>query len=423
MDHYQNAALPKIAYLLNSFPWLSETFIQQEIVELEQQGLPLRLFSLLVPPPSELAATNGERQIPVSYLPNPRHFPSGILTLLRSTARRLLKAPRRFVRASLVMVVQSHSLAALKHLPYAAYLAEQMEAEGITHLHAHFSNRPASVAQCVFLLTGTPYSFTAHAYDIYLSSNKAELAAKMRMARFVVTCTGYNQKYLASLIEPPVQTRLHCIYHGVNLRAFPATTSGTAARSQQDSPCILAIARLIEKKGLTYLVRACRLLADQGCDFHCRIVGEGPLRPALEQEIAELGLSERVELWGAERHERVLQMYEQATLTVLPCIVGQDGDRDGIPNVLVESLAMGVPVISTTVSAIPELIRSGDNGLLVAPHDIPALAAALARLLNDPALRSRLAEAGRQTVLTHFDLARNVIRLKDLLCTTIEVYI
>src|SRR5215470_11351134 len=106
MDHHQNAALPKIAYLLNSFPWLSETFIQQEIVELEQQGLPLRLFSLLVPPPSELAATNGERQIPVSYLPNLRHFPSGILTLLRSTARRLLKAPRRFVRASLVMVVQ-----------------------------------------------------------------------------------------------------------------------------------------------------------------------------------------------------------------------------------------------------------------------------------------------------------------------------
>jgi glycosyltransferase involved in cell wall biosynthesis len=157
------------------------------------------------------------------------------------------------------------------------------------------------------------------------------------------------------------------------------------------------------------------MLTDQGYDFTCRIVGEGSLRPVLEREIRKLRLTGRVELWGAERHEQVIEMYRHATLVALPCVIGENGDRDGIPNVLVESLYMGVPVVSTPVSGIPELITPEVNGLLVAPRDSAALAAAIGRLFADPRLCSRLALAGRQTVLARFDMARNATRLLQLL--------
>ena len=179
-------------------------------------------------------------------------------------------------------------------------------------------------------------------------------------------------------------------------------------------PLILSVARLVEKKGLIYLLQACRSLKDRGYDFRCRIVGEGPLRPSLERLIRDLALTGQVELRGAETHEHVIEMYRQATLMVLPCVVSENGDRDGIPNSLVESLYMGVPVISTPVSGIPELIKSEVNGLLVPPHDSASLAAAIVRLFEDAGLRQRLAAGGRQTVLAQFDMAANTQHLMRL---------
>jgi glycosyltransferase involved in cell wall biosynthesis len=410
----RHSALPKIAYLLDSFPNLSETFILQEIRELERQELPLFLFSLSKPVLStgEIPDTIWDGQVPVTYISC-----RSIQILLLIAVRRFLKAPWRFLLTSIVMVAHYRRRSVLRHLLYATFLADQLEQEGITHLHAHYATEPTTVAQSVYLFTGVPYSFTAHAYDIYLSS-KMELAYKMQMARFVVTCTAYNQRYLATLVDWRVGERIHCIYHGLNLRAFPSRTP--VAPPPLASPLILAVGRLVEKKGLSYLLRACRILKDQGYDFTCRAVGDGPLRQVLQQEIRELALTDRVELCGAETHRRVIEMYQQATIVALPCIISQNGDRDGIPNVLVEALCMGVPVVSTAVSGIPELIISEVNGLLVPPNNSGALATALARLLDDPLLRCRLAAAGRQTVLERFDMAHNTTCLLHLLCSDEE---
>jgi glycosyltransferase involved in cell wall biosynthesis len=400
---------PKIAYLIKCFPRLSETFILHEVLELERQGLPLRIFSLLEPA-GKINKAVQDVQAPVTYIPH--GFLSGMLILFAAAARRFLKHPWIFLRVCLAAIVRFHHPATPRHLFYAAYLATQLEQEGITHLHAHYANTPATVALLAHQFTGIPYSFTAHAKDIYLS-RKESLAYKMKEARFIVTCTGYNQQHLAELSGQPGDVAIHRIYHGLNLRVFPPYAS--TALEPFARPLILSVARLVEKKGLLYLLQACRILKEQGYDFTCRIVGEGPLRQALEQYICDLALTDQVELCGAETHERVITMYQQATLMALPCIIGEDGDRDGIPNVLVESLYMGVPVVSTPVSGIPELIMSEVNGLLVPPRDSAALAVAIARLLDDLRLRHRLAAAGRQTVLARFDMASNAQRLMRLL--------
>jgi len=238
---------------------------------------------------------------------------------------------------------------------------------------------------------------------------------KISMARFVSTCSTYNQRYLAALVDQQLGERIRHINYGLNLRGLPS--KAPTAFEQPGPPLILTVARLVEKKGLIYLLRACKVLKDQGYDFTCRVVGEGPLRPVLEQEIREHELNDRLELWGAETNERVIQMYQEATIVTLPCIISKNGDRDGLPLALIEASYIGVPVVSTTVAGIPELITPEVNGLLVPPEDSIALAGALARLLEDPLLRRRLAVAGQQIIASQFDLAHNAGQLLDLFRT------
>ncbi len=363
----RNSNQPKIVYLLDNFPVLSETFIQQEALILEHQGLLLRLFSLSEPSASKSAEGAWHGQTPVTYISH-----QSKLNLLAIAVRRFLKTPGRFLRTGILTFVHDYPWSAIWCLLCGAYVSEKIEQQGITHLHAHFASRAASVAQVVYLLTGIPYSFTTHAYDIYLS-RKSALAYKMGMARFVITVSAYNQQYLEKLVDQRI-----------------------------------------------YLISACHILKNQGYDFICRIVGEGPQRRILEHKIRELALTDSVELLGAATHKQVIKMYQQATTVTLPCIVAKNGDRDGIPIALVEALYMGVPVVSTPVSGIPELISEEVNGLLVPPQDSRALAAALALLLDDPLLRCRLARAGRETVLERFDMAQNAQRLMRLFCADEE---
>ncbi len=408
MEHDAQPDSQKVAYLMKRFPHLSETFILHEVLELERQGLDLRIFSLLEPI-GKINRAAEEVRAPITYLP--QGFPFGLLSLFKAAFKRFRKSPRSFLSVCASALIQFHHPSTPRHLLYAAYIANQVEQDGITHLHAHYANTPATVALIVHKFTGITYSFTAHAKDIYLSQ-KGMLAYKMKNARFVVTCTGYNHQYLASVADPHSDVPIHRIYHGLDLRVFPSDPRRTP--STNGRPLLLSVARLVEKKGLSYLLQACRRLLDQGYDFDCRIVGDGPLRPILEKQIRDLALTDHVKLWGAETHERVIEMFQQATLVALPCVVASDGDRDGIPNALVESLYMGVPVVSTPVSGVPELIHSEENGLLVPERDADSLANAIARLLDHPYLRERLAEVGRQTVLAKFDMAANARYLMQL---------
>lgn len=400
-EQHRKRATQKIAYILICFPVLTETFILQELQELERQGVQLHLFSLTKPPVNEGAEVVWNGQASVTYISQ-----YSKLFLLMNAVRYFLKAPLRFAYICIIAITRHYRLRTLIGcLLCAAFLAAQVEHEDILHLHAHFAAESTTVAQFTHLLTGVSYSFTAHAYDIYLSSKKA-IACKIQMARFVIAVTAYNQKYLAKLADQSVNDRIHCIYNGLNLQGFPAHPSDISL--SQISPLILTVSRLVEKKGLFYLLHACRMLVDQGYEFTCFIVGDGPLRLALEQKIEELALSQRVILQGAQKYEQVLGLYQKATIMALPCIIGQNGDRDGLPTVLIEALYMGIPVVSTSVSGIPELITSEVNGLLVPPNDSAALARALMRLLDDSSLRCRLAVASRKIVLERFDIARNV---------------
>jgi len=243
---------------------------------------------------------------------------------------------------------------------------------------------------------------TAHANDIYVKPELLDL--KFSQARFVATCTGYNRSHIEK--EFHLNGKLHCLYHGLELEEYQPQFNASA-----EIPLITAVGQLKEKKGFAYLLEACHILKENGYNFHCKIIGEGPLQSALEQKIQELSLDDRVTLCGALPHESVIDQMKSSTMFVLPCVTGSDGDRDGIPNAILEAMAMKLPVISTIHSGIPEVITDGVNGLLVAPADHEALAQAIARLLDEPQLGRQMGERGRQTVDENFDARRNASRL------------
>jgi glycosyltransferase involved in cell wall biosynthesis len=399
---------PGVAYVLDRYPALSETFILHEMLEMERQGQSILVFALDTPDDGASHAAVRELQSSVTYLSR-----QGRWVLASAILWRLRKSPWRLARAVALLARHCRQRSVLRWIAYAAYLARKTEVVSgdISYVHAHYAHDPTSVALALNLMSDVPYSFTAHAFDVHLTPRR-ELAFKMLRARFIVTCTDSNRRYLAELGGSDVSGRVHCIYHGIASQPFPCGRTERAG-----PPLILAVGRLVEKKGFTHLVRACRILADRGRQFVCRVIGEGPLHQALEREIHELALADRVHLEGASVHERILEAYGEATAACLPCVIAENGDRDGIPNVLLEAMAAGVPVVSTSISAIPELIAPEINGLLVPPGEPAALADALVRLLDDAELRQRLGAAGRNTVQQRFDLTRNVGELRSLMCS------
>jgi glycosyltransferase involved in cell wall biosynthesis len=259
-------------------------------------------------------------------------------------------------------------------------------------------------------LTGIPYTFTAHAKDLYLSRPDL-LRPKVERAEAVVTCTEHNRQYLLTQVSPAFQGKVHCIYHGLDLSQFRFRE-----RAPRDTaaPLILSVARLVEKKGLVDLILAADLLRRRGRRFRVEVIGHGPLRQSLKARIGELALNDHVRLLGAQSHEVVHQAYRRASIFALPCIVTANGDRDGIPNVLLEAMASGVPVVATRVSGIPELIESERDGLLVEPNSPEKLADAMDSLLERPKLGERLARAARAKIEAYFcveDSAKQLLEL------------
>jgi glycosyltransferase involved in cell wall biosynthesis len=269
------------------------------------------------------------------------------------------------------------------------------------------------VALVASRLLDARYSVTAHAREIYVAP--VLLPERISNAAFTATCTEYNRRHLATLVDRSTGERILRLYHGLDLSTF----DGRPRRAEDaQRPLLLSVAQLWERKGLEDLVRACGHLRDRGSEFRCEIVGEGPLRPRLEALIAELRLGELVTLTGPLPHPEVVARLAAARAFVLPCVVAPDGDRDGIPNVILEAMASGLPVVSTPVSGIPEVVRDGETGYLVPEHDPEAVASACERLLTDADLASRLGEAGRVFVRREFDLHRNVDRLIDRFAAT-----
>jgi glycosyltransferase involved in cell wall biosynthesis len=280
-------------------------------------------------------------------------------------------------------------------------LAAAVKRKGINHLHAPFASDACTVARLAARFAGIPYSFTARAKDIFHENVRPDdLRCKLRDAAGVVTISEYHLDYLRSTYGSLAERVLR-VYNGLDLEEFPY-------RPPHDRPpIILAVGRLVEKKGFGDLVDACSLLAGRRREFRCRIVGVGALQEELQAQIDRLGLREQVALVGPLPQGEVIREMHRAAVLAMPCVIGKDGDRDGLPNVIQEALALGTPVVTTDVTGIPEVVRDNDTGLQVPQRDPPALAGAIERLLADPELRVRLASRGRRLIEAEFDIRRN----------------
>lgn len=408
---------PTLGMILKGYPRISETFIANEIYRLEQLGIPVQIFSMRHPRENFSHAVIDQIQAKVVYLPTelllefPRLFFSSALLAVRRPSlflTALAKARERFHR--------TRSLGTLKHLLQAGYLAGHLlpRYPEVVHLHAHFAHSPSSVALFTSLLSGLQFSFTAHAKDVY-TSNPAQLKEKIDLATLVVTCTRHNKKYLQDLAGE-TKTQIHCVYHGIDLKQFQFPER---CRHPQSPYQILTVARLTEKKGIATILDALAQLRGKGVDFEYTLIGDGDDREGVVAQIFRLGLQDRCRCLGTRSHEEVVREFERADLFVLGCRVAASGDRDGIPNVLVESLAMGLPAVGTTVSALPEIIRDGQTGLLVPPEDPGAMTAAMLRLLSDDGLRESVKVQGQHLVQNSFDNRQLIRRLADIYCTGI----
>jgi glycosyltransferase involved in cell wall biosynthesis len=393
---------PVLGMVLKGYPRISETFISGEILRLEELGFTIRIISMRHP--REHFAHESIRRIAarVNYLPTTLR--GNIAVFAAAFAHCCLFRPVRTLRALSFFAKRLPSagkkLASLRHLLQGAYIAARLlPGSGITHLHAHFAHSPTSVTQFAALFAGLDFSFTGHAKDVW-TQDRDKLAEKVARAKFVATCTQVNGEYLSSLAP---ETQVHTVYHGIDLGLFtPRPREATATEPYR----ILTVARLTGKKGLPTVLRALAILRERGLDFHWLLIGDGEEREELEALARESGLADVVDMPGTKTHDAVLEEYARADLFVLGCQVMPNGDRDGIPNVLVEALAMRLPAVATSVSAIPELIGDfghGPTGLLAPPRDPEALARAMHRMLTDEDLRRTAMEAGRKRVEDAFD--------------------
>jgi glycosyltransferase involved in cell wall biosynthesis len=416
---------PVVAYVLKGFPRMSELFIASEIHRVEKAGVPVRLFVIrprdeeLQHPVVDLISARPEYLPPTTSLsgePIPRWLAHNAPRFLRPLAHVARSRPAGLTRAAAAALAQA--LRARKNRwgrPRKVYLKEfllavaladgVLRAGDVRHLHAHFAHGATTVTWLASMIVGLPFSFTGHAKDIYSERlNPAGLLNRKLMdARFAVTCTEANRAHLAR-IAPAAD--IHRVYHGLNADFARLLLERPAASAANGRLRILAVGRLVEKKGFDVVVDAHALIEQRGVPAETTFAGgeDGdPSAAALRRQISRAGLTERVRLAGMMTQAQLLAEFVGATVFCLPCRVLEDGDRDGIPNVLVEAMAAGVPVVTTAVSGIPELVQDGVNGLVVPPDDPERLADAVLRLHADPGLRARLSTSGRRHVQEHFD--------------------
>jgi glycosyltransferase involved in cell wall biosynthesis len=393
----------KLIYIIGTYPGLTTTFIDREIRFLRRWGVDLKILAVRRPPSHiPLSLDQRELQENVLYL-----LPAGWFRVVWSQLYFLLLRPVRYLATLVYLATRPHPgararLMSFVHFSLGVYAAYLLRDFPFHELHAHFVDRAATLALVVGRLLRKPYSLSIHAGpDIFV--NPVLLREKILEARHVATCTLFNKTHLESVIGQDLGHKISYIHHGLDLSKYQSGLPVSNGR-----PLILSVGQLAERKGFPYLIRACRELKDQGYDFACHIIGRGPQGQELEDLISRLSLEDRVVLCGALPHEQVIEEYRRSIMFVLPCVKSRDGNMDGIPNVLAEAMAMQRPVISTCVSAIPELVTDEVNGLLVPPGDDTALLAAMRRLLDDPVLRQSLGRKGRESIVSSFDVEENV---------------
>jgi glycosyltransferase involved in cell wall biosynthesis len=428
----------RVAFLFPAFPVFHQTFVLGEVLGLRRNGVQPKLYSLHRP----------SRQ----QQPEGRDIAREVTFLPRLVSVAVLRANWRFLRDNArrywqlyVKVAQAwrsgavappasaeddgewklslydrgrgwfntqphlYLLKSLLLVPTAVHLAEELRAKEITHLHVHWASYPATAAYVVHLISGLPFSVSAHAYDIYMVSRM--LPTKLRAARFVVTCAKANARYLTELAGPELDGKIFVNYHGVDISRF---APGAAPRSTE-ALSIVSCGQLERYKGMHVLINACAELTRQGVALECWIVGEGPERSRLQGQIERLGLTARVHLLGRRPHTELAELLKKADVFVLASQLGcKFRRRDVIANVIVEAMATGIPVVASRVPGVEELVEDRATGYLVEPNRADQLAAAIRKFIDHPADRVRFGTAGRRRVLQDFDSSKNVRTLAGL---------
>lgn len=401
----------KIIVLLKGYPRLSETFIAQELLGLERAGFELSLVALRRPTDRKRHPVHDEIRAPVHYLPEYLHDEP--LRILRALAKSLPK-PRfwRALPALLNDFRRDRTRNRIRRFGQAMVLSAEWP-DGGDWLHAHFIHTPASVARYASIISGTPWTCSAHAKDIWTSADW-ELKGKLASTRWTVTCTQTGFEHLRHLSGR--KPHVHLSYHGLDLTRFDEFDGERPPfdGSRREAPVtIVSVGRAVEKKGFDIVLRALGLLP-KDLNWQFEHIGGGEQLTKLQALAKELGISDRVSWHGSMSQREVLQQYRNADIFALACRITADGDRDGLPNVLVEASSQKLVCVSTNISGVPELLTDGENGFVVPPEDPQAFAIALERLIRDPALRTRLGEAAERRVRREFDHQTSIRQLKQL---------
>lgn len=400
----------RIAYIMSRFPKLTETFVLNEIVAMEQEAEAVEIYPLM----REKAEVVHKEAL--RLMAQAHYTPFVSLPILRATLHAMWRRPKVFWRTLRDVVRETWGnarflLAELALFPKAVYLASLFEAQGIDHIHAHFATHPAAAAFIIHRFTGIPYSFTGHGSDLHRFQEM--LCLKVREATFVVAISEYNRQFIIEHCGSETASNIQVVHCGVDLQEFDdAQQKRTNAATNR--PVILCIGTLHEVKGQRYLLEAVALLKEKGLNVDCHFVGGGPDRESLAAMAERLGIANHVTFFGQRSREQVIAHLQGADVLVAPSVPSSDGRREGIPVVLIEAMASGVPVVASRLSGIPELVHHEETGLLAQPGASEELAAAMRRLCEDGALAQRLSRKARALVDAEFNLQRNTATLAQL---------
>lgn len=374
------AEKPTVAYVLRAFPRLSETFILNEILSLRRRGVAVQIYAM------ERVAEGARHRAAEVLLPSVRWVPNAVV----ATAGRLGRSARSRRADQRARDRNAHEAAG-------RWIGRDLVRSGVHHVHAHFAGPAATAASVAAATAGISFTFTAHAKDIFSAGvDWRWLRPLARSAHAVVTVSDYNRRYLRPRLPG---SRVVRIYNGLDLTLWKPARSAATTRPHR----IVAVGRLVRKKGIHVLIEAMGLLRDRNVPLRAVIVGDGIERADLESRIERAGLGRHVRMAGAKPEHQVRRLVREATIVCLPCIVDRDGNQDALPTVLLEAAAAGIPAVSTRVAGVPEIIQHGKTGLLVPPEDPIALAAGLERLSRSADLRRRLGRTARRRAETRFD--------------------
>ncbi len=404
----------RIAYLMSRFPNLSETFILREMIALRDLGWEIDIYPIIRQHPPVI---HSEVQ---PWLPRVRHSPYLSFKVLAANLRALFRSPRVYLRTALRVVRENASdlnffLRALALFPKAVLAAEQIQVQGVQHIHAHYASHPALMAWIIHQFTGIPYSITVHAHDIFV--RKAMLATKLADAHFIISISEFNRAYLSRLYGAWVEAKTHIIHCGVEPQRYPPHAEPPTSLPGLK---ILSIGSLQPYKGQKYLIEACALLRAQQIPFECQMIGAGELHDELQAHIQSLGLENQVKLLGPQNQQAVAEYLAAANVYAQPSIITPNGKMEGIPVSIMEALASALPVVASDLSGIPELVQPSQTGQLVPPEDPQALAEALTWVYHHPHEAHQMALRGRERVMAQFTLSTNAAALAAVFEDTVQ---